>query len=75
MTIHSYHGGFPLRRKSFSQLFEGVQIEFGVEVYRIDRDGSMWVRVDARSSLGTPLRIRPSFVFRKLPDGRAYTPT
>jgi hypothetical protein len=65
----------PGEELSFSQFFQGVQVEFGVEVYRIDRDGCMWVRVDARSSLGTPLRIRPSFVFRKMPDGRAYALT
>jgi hypothetical protein len=65
----------PGEELSFSQFVDGVQVEFGVEVYRIDRDGSMWVRVDARSHLGTPLQLRPAFVFRKLPDGRAYTST
>jgi hypothetical protein len=63
----------PGEELSFSQFVDGVQIEFSVEIYRIDRDGSMWVRVDARSSLVTPLLLRPSFVFTKLPDGRAYT--
>jgi hypothetical protein len=53
---------------------DGLQVEFEVEVYRIDRDdGCMWVRVEARSDLATPLRLRPAFEFRKLPDGRAYT--
>ena len=65
----------PGEELSFSQFVDGVQVEFGVEVYRIDRDGTMWVRVDTRSSLVTPLQLRPSFVFRKLPDGRAYTST
>ncbi len=65
----------PGEELSFSQFVDGVQVEFGVEVYRIDRDGTMWVRVDTRSSLGTPFLLRPSFVFRKLPDGRAYTST
>jgi hypothetical protein len=34
----------------------------------------MWVHVQARSDLSTPLRLSPSYVFRKLPDGRAFTP-
>ena len=63
----------PGEELSFSQFVDGVQIEFGVEVYRIDRDGTMWVRVDTRSSLVTPLQLRPAFVFTKLPDGRAFT--
>ena len=63
----------PGEELSFSQFVDGVQIEFGVEVYRIDRDGTMWVRVDTRSSLVTPLHLRPAFVFTKLPDGRAFT--
>jgi hypothetical protein len=57
---------------SFSQFVDGIQVEFGVEVFRIDRDGTMWVRVDPRSSLVTPLQLRPSLVFTKLPDGRAF---
>jgi hypothetical protein len=64
----------PGEELGFSQFIDGVQVDFGVEVYRIDRDGSIWVRMDARSSLRTPLRLRPAFVFRKLPDGRAFTP-
>ena len=66
----------PGEEHSFTQFFEGVQIDFEVEVFRIDpADRSMWVRVTPRSELSTPLQLRPEFVFRKLPDGRAYTPT
>jgi hypothetical protein len=66
----------PGEELSFSQFVDGVQVDFEVEVYRIDRDdGCMWVRVEARSSLPTPLQLRPAFEFRKLPDGRAYTST
>lgn len=57
---------------SFSQLVDNVEVYFAVEVFRLDRDGTLWVYVDARARLRTPLGLRPSFVFRKLPDGRAY---
>jgi hypothetical protein len=57
---------------SFSQFVDGIRIDFGVEVFRIDRDGSMWVRLDATAELRTPLRLKPVYVFRKLPDGRAF---
>ena len=61
---------------SFSQFVDGVQIDFEVEVFRIDpADRALWVRVHGRSKLPTPLSLTPSFVFRKLPDGRAFTPT
>lgn len=61
---------------SFSQFVDGAQVDFEVEVFRLDpADGSLWVRVKARSKLATPLDLKPSFVFRKLPDGRAFTPT
>jgi hypothetical protein len=59
---------------SFAQFVDGVQIDFDVEVYRIDTDGTMWVRVQARSKLSTLLDLKPAFEYRKLPDGRAYTP-
>ena len=64
----------PGEELSFAQHVDGVYIDFDVEVFRIDTDGSMWVHIQTRSELPTPLNIRPSFVFRKLPDGRAYTP-
>jgi hypothetical protein len=57
---------------SFAEFVDGVEVHFGVEVYRLDRDGTLWVRVDADSVLTTPLGIRPSCVIRKLPDGRAF---
>ena len=59
-----------------AQFVNGVHIDFEVEVFRIDTaDRSMWVRVTARSSLPTPLHVKPSLVYRKLPDGRAYIQT
>jgi hypothetical protein len=65
----------PGEELSFTQFVDGVQIDFEVEVFRIDPgDQSMWVRVNARSRLSTPLDLKPAFVFRKLPDGRAFTP-
>jgi len=64
----------PGEELSFAQHFDGIYIDFDVEVFRIDSDGSMWVHVQTRSELSTPLNIHPSFVFRKLPDGRAFTP-
>lgn len=61
---------------SFAQFVNGVHIDFEVEIFRIDTaDRSMWVRVTARSSLPTPLHLKPSCVYRKLPDGRAYMQT
>lgn len=61
---------------AFTQFVEGARVDFEVEVFRIDpADGSLWVRVGTRSALATPLALKPSFVFRKLPDGRAFTPT
>jgi hypothetical protein len=57
---------------SFAEFVDGVEVHFGVEVYRLDRDGTLWVCVDADAALTTPLGIKPSFVFRKLPDGRAF---
>jgi hypothetical protein len=63
----------PDEELSFSQMVQDVRVDFEVEVFRIDpSDRSMWVRVTARSGLATPLRLNPSLVFRKLPDGRAY---
>ena len=65
----------PNEEFAFTQFFDGVQMDFEVEVFRIDPgDRSMWVRVIPRASLRTPLDLKPSFVFRKLPDGRAFTP-
>ena len=65
----------PGEELSFTQFVDGVQIDFEVEVFRIDpSDQSMWVRVHPRSALSTPLDLKPAFVFRKLPDGRAFTP-
>jgi hypothetical protein len=65
----------PGEELSFTQFVDGVQIDFEVEVFRIDAsDQSMWVRVNPRSELSTPLDLKPAFVFRKLPDGRAFTP-
>jgi hypothetical protein len=63
----------PGEELSFSQLVDGVQIVFEVEVFRIDAgDRSMWVRVTPRSTLSTPLDLKPAFVFRKLPEGTAF---
>ena len=58
---------------SFSEVVDGIEVHFSVEVYRVDRDGTMWICVDAHASLSTPLGINPSYVFQKLPDGRAYS--
>jgi hypothetical protein len=57
---------------SFAQHVNGVYIDFDVEVFRIDNDGTMWVHVQSRSDLPTPLKLHPSLTFRKLPDGRAF---
>ena len=71
---YAYDWRDPSRAIELQVFVDGVQVDFDVEVYRIDRDdGCMWVRVEARSSLDTPLRLRPAFEFRKLPDGRAFT--
>jgi len=57
---------------SFTQFVDGAQIDFEVEVFRIDTDGCMWVRVVPQSAKRTPLGLKPAYVFRKLRDGRAY---
>ena len=57
---------------SFSEMVDGTAVRFAVDVYRADSDGTLWVHVHADSTLATPLRMRPSFVFRKLTDGTAY---
>jgi hypothetical protein len=57
---------------SFAEFVDGVEVHFGVEVYRLDHDGTLWIRVDADSVLATPLGIKPSCIIRKLPDGRAF---
>ena len=62
----------PGEELSFAQFVDGVHIDFEVEIFRIDSDGTIWVRVEGQAALPTPLRIRPAVVFRKLADGRAY---
>jgi hypothetical protein len=62
----------PGEELSFAQFVEGVHVDFEVEIFRIDTDGTMWVRVQGRAQLSTPLEIKPALVFRKLADGRAY---
>src|SRR5581483_8892109 len=57
---------------SFDQFVNGVHMSFDVEIFRIDGDGTAWVRVTAQSALPTPLGIKPDLVFRKLRDGRAF---
>ncbi|MEO8628873.1 MAG: hypothetical protein ABI612_12320 [Betaproteobacteria bacterium] len=57
---------------SFAQFVDGVHIDFEVEVFRIDLDKTMWIRVEPRAKLWTPLELKPSYTFRKLPDGRAF---
>jgi hypothetical protein len=57
---------------SFSQLIDGVRVDFDVDVFRIDSDGTLWVSVQTRAALATPLDIKPSLVFRKRPDGSAW---
>jgi hypothetical protein len=64
----------PDEELSFAQHVKGTYIAFEVEVFRIDSDGTMWVHVQAHSDLPTPFALKPSFVYRKLPDGRAFTP-
>ena len=51
----------PNEEFAFTQFFDGVQMDFEVEVFRIDPgDRSMWVRVIPRASLRTPLDLKPS---------------
>ena len=57
---------------SFTQFVEGEAVDFEVEVYRIDSDGTIWARVQARSELPTPFMLRPALVFTKRTDGMAY---
>ncbi len=57
---------------SFSEFVNGVQVHFNFEIVREDKGGVLWVYVNADADLLTPLLIKPSFVFRKLPDGTAY---
>jgi len=47
-------------------------VRYVVDVYRGDTDGTLWVYVEIETSLPTPLRLKPSFVFRKLRDGTAF---
>ena len=65
----------PGEELSFSELVDEVEVHFGVEIFREDNGGVLWVYVNAQTDLPTPLLIKPSFVFRKLPDGRAYVVT
>jgi hypothetical protein len=65
----------PGEELSFSELVDDVEVHFGVEIFREDNGGVLWVYVNAQTDLPTPLLIKPSFVFRKLPDGRAYVVT
>jgi hypothetical protein len=57
---------------SFSQLVEGVRVDFDVDVFRIDPDGTLWVSIETQARLPTPFDIKPSLVFRKRPDGSAW---
>jgi hypothetical protein len=57
---------------SYSEFVDGIEVQFGVEIIREDKGGILWVYVNANADLPTPLLIKPSFVFRKLPDGTAY---
>ena len=57
---------------SFSEFVDCIEVQFGVEIIREDKGGILWVYVNANADLPTPLLIKPSFVFRKLPDGTAY---
>jgi hypothetical protein len=58
---------------SFAEFVDGVEVHFGVEVYRVDRDGTLWVCVDVDAAVTTPLGIKPTFFFCILPDGRALS--
>ncbi len=62
----------PGEELSFAEFVDGIEVYFTVDVYRIDRDGTLWVCVDVDAELSTPLAIKPSFVFRKLTDETAY---
>lgn len=57
---------------SFDQYVNGVHVNFDVEVFRVDKDGTIWVRLSAVSPLSTPLNIKPDLVFSKRPDGTAF---
>ncbi|MCC7546278.1 MAG: hypothetical protein IT532_00785 [Burkholderiales bacterium] len=57
---------------SFTQFVEGEAVDFEVEVYRIEPDGTIWARVETRSRLPTPFMLRPALVFTKHRDGMAY---
>jgi hypothetical protein len=57
---------------SFSEFVDGVQVQFDFEIVREEKGGVLWVYVNADAGLLTPLLLKPSFVFRKLPDGTAY---
>jgi len=62
----------PGEQLSFSELVNGVEVHFAVELFRVDTDGTLWVFVGTEADLPTPLRIRPWVVFRKLRDGTAF---
>jgi len=62
----------PGEQLSFSQLVEGVRVDFDVDVFRLDSDGTLWVSIETKAPLRTPLDIKPSLVFRKRPDGSAW---
>lgn len=57
---------------SFTQFIDGHPVDFEVEIIRVDTDGRIWARVEARSELPTPLMLRPALVFTKHRDGMAY---
>lgn len=57
---------------SFSEFVDGVQVRFSYEIVREEQGGVLWVYVNADADLPAPLLMKPSFVFRKLPDGTAY---
>jgi len=62
----------PGEELSFSEVVDGIEVHFAVDLFRVEPDGTLWVFVDADAGLPTPLRIRPSVVFRKLRDGTAF---
>jgi len=57
---------------SFTQYFDGEAVDFEVEVYRIDSNGTIWARVEARCERPTPMMLRPALIFTKHRDGMAY---
>lgn len=57
---------------AFSEFVDGVEVHYVVDVYRIDRDGTLWVSVEADAKLFRPLALKPTFTFRKLTDERAF---